>query len=76
MIYSAISSHAPLRNDEMIVTSGNVVAIRTVFDDAWAVATNITTGESGIVPLVCFVEGGVVPERVDSLDIGNDVEEV
>jgi hypothetical protein len=55
--------------DELLVSVGNVVAVRTVFADGWAIATNISTGDSGIFPLRSLVSEGDLGNRVESLGV-------
>lgn len=66
MIYSVVRPHVPAQKDEIVLLKDNVVALRTVYTDGWALATNVTTGESGMMPLICFVDSGLADNRIDS----------
>lgn len=47
----------PQLPDELAITPGETVYIRTEFDDGWALCAN-TRGEQGMVPLECLEGGG------------------
>lgn len=52
----------PQLPDELAITPGETVYIRTEFDDGWALCSN-TRGEQGMVPLECLEgEGGQFTE--------------
>ncbi|KAJ3089323.1 hypothetical protein HK102_006648 [Quaeritorhiza haematococci] len=93
MIYSVIRPFNPsatpstsTSTDEIKLQRDEVVNIREVFSDGWAVGTNVSTGESGIFPLGCLVsdqgwatKSGFVngpPTRSDSLTHNTSPEHV
>jgi hypothetical protein len=47
----------PQLPDELAITPGETLFIRTEFDDGWALCAN-TRGEQGMVPLECLEGGG------------------
>jgi len=47
----------PQLPDELAITPGETLYIRTEFDDGWAMCAN-TRGEQGMVPLECLEGGG------------------
>jgi hypothetical protein len=47
----------PQLPDELAITPGETVYIRTEFDDGWALCAN-TRGEQGMVPLECLEGDG------------------
>ncbi|KAJ1969291.1 hypothetical protein IWQ62_000711 [Dispira parvispora] len=63
----AIYPFIPRMDDELQLTQGDVLLLLKIFDDGWAVANNLTTGQEGAVPLVC-----VTPYQPDSSDEKNE----
>ncbi|KAI0273487.1 hypothetical protein BC834DRAFT_806159, partial [Gloeopeniophorella convolvens] len=47
----------PTLPDELLITPGETLHIRTEFDDGWAMCVN-ARGEQGMVPLECLDGGG------------------
>ncbi len=47
----------PQLPDELAITPGETLHIRTGFDDGWALCVN-SSGEQGMVPLECLEGGG------------------
>lgn len=73
-IYSVITPYLPYKRDEIKLKADHVVCLRQVFEDQWALGSNVTTGETGVFPLTCLVPdeewlkaGIVVPPRTASL---------
>ena len=70
MIYSVQKTYRAQRQDELTVMINHVVAVRSTFADEWALATNITAGDSGLIPLSCLVSEPMEPHsRAESLHI-------
>ncbi|KAJ3356497.1 hypothetical protein HDU83_000848 [Entophlyctis luteolus] len=53
-----ISQYVAREDDEMSLKFGDVIMIQESFDDGWCMATNASTGASGIVPMSCLAAAG------------------
>lgn len=72
MIYSAERDYTSELCEELKVSAGDVIAVRSTFDDEWCVATNLSTGESGFMPLAVLISKDAtnvtIKARIQSLD--------
>ncbi|KAJ3034674.1 hypothetical protein HDV00_004813 [Rhizophlyctis rosea] len=55
-LYTVIRPHTPTHDDELVLTSGQLVSINQNFDDGWSQGVNISTGEEGVFPASCVVK--------------------
>jgi hypothetical protein len=42
--------------DEVRMDVGHLVEVHEIFDDGWALGTNLTTGQQGAFPMGCMVK--------------------
>ncbi|KAI9193323.1 uncharacterized protein BJ171DRAFT_528904 [Polychytrium aggregatum] len=76
MIYSVITPYEPpaSRFDEIAIQPDQVVVLHKHFNDRWALATNITSGQVGYIPMNCLISDErwirsnfPIPSREDSI---------
>lgn len=54
---------------EIQLSVDDVVHIQHVFNDNWALGSNVTTGGIGVFPLVCLADTSFrVPDRIESIE--------
>ncbi|KAJ3256342.1 hypothetical protein HK103_005597 [Boothiomyces macroporosus] len=58
-----MTSYQPRRPDELMLSKDDVVAVKT-YKNGWATGVNVTTGETGSFPLVCFVSPEVMETAI------------
>lgn len=55
LIYSVSLPFTPNRDDELALGKQHVVVLTEIYSDGWAIGTNVTTGATGVLPLVCLI---------------------
>ncbi|KAJ3272700.1 hypothetical protein HDV01_005336 [Terramyces sp. JEL0728] len=63
MIYTVMTNYQPRRPDELRLNKDDVVAVKT-YKNGWAAGVNVTNGETGSFPLVCFVSPEVMETAI------------
>ncbi|KAJ3318858.1 hypothetical protein HDV06_006979 [Boothiomyces sp. JEL0866] len=63
MIYTVMTNYQPRRPDELRLNKDDVVAVKT-YKNGWATGVNVTSGETGSFPLVCFVSPEVMETAI------------
>ncbi|KAJ3354409.1 hypothetical protein HDU83_005334 [Entophlyctis luteolus] len=53
-----ISQYVAREDDEMSLKFGDIIIIEESFDDGWCLASNPSTGASGVVPMSCLAAAG------------------
>ncbi|KAI9009773.1 hypothetical protein BC832DRAFT_386552 [Gaertneriomyces semiglobifer] len=59
--YVVAHDYQPAADDEIRLTSGDVVRLHLLFNDGWAKGINESTGQQGLLPCACIQE--ILPQR-------------
>ncbi|TPX71391.1 hypothetical protein SpCBS45565_g01098 [Spizellomyces sp. 'palustris'] len=54
--YVVVHPYVPAVNDEIALSTGDVVRLFLLFDDGWAKGVNEATGQTGLLPCACIEE--------------------
>ncbi|KAI9008206.1 hypothetical protein BC832DRAFT_412349 [Gaertneriomyces semiglobifer] len=66
LMYMVVYPHLPRLSDEVELHPGDEVAVRKIYQDGWCRGTNLTTGYSGVFPLLAVEDVDPAAPAVES----------
>ncbi|CAG8440265.1 7163_t:CDS:2 [Ambispora gerdemannii] len=75
-IVQVVHPYTPVLPDELELAPNDVIIIKRLFDDGWAVGINRDTGKEGAFPLVCIASPEIVSQNSQDPRISIGVSEL